>query len=341
MNFGDDTIASLSDDELLVKLKEYGISIGPITATTRPLYEKRLKIKMEDNKELKMLSDEQLFSTMKRYGLNVGPITSTTRALYEKRLKAHLESMPAANIEIQSSRTRSSEKATTKSNQTSSKTTAFSDYITATSDRSNNDYERGGYDATAAAASTSTASSSGVHAYSNLFDSPTSSSRVTYKFAESSRPGLSTSFEPLSLFSASSGTSASKQPSPPRSLHIDRDFIGQNLNGSYTTDRTSPPRDKFAERLSSYGMLRTPQFYGGDDQHGTQSISLSTSRLATPTSIRSRATLSQAARLIDEQANKVPKNSSSSGNLFEYDLNKYFFSFLLNFNFFYLFRLFI
>ena len=49
-------ISKLSSDELMVKLINYGVSVGPITGTTRPLFEKKLLRLMGVDKQAKIES---------------------------------------------------------------------------------------------------------------------------------------------------------------------------------------------------------------------------------------------------------------------------------------------
>lgn len=49
-----DNIGKLTDDELFKTLKELGLSVGPITSTTRSLYERRLKNHLEGNSTMSL-----------------------------------------------------------------------------------------------------------------------------------------------------------------------------------------------------------------------------------------------------------------------------------------------
>ena len=49
MNIDKDNIDKLTDEELFKALRESGLTVGPITPTTRSLYERRLKNFIEGN----------------------------------------------------------------------------------------------------------------------------------------------------------------------------------------------------------------------------------------------------------------------------------------------------
>ena len=60
-------LSKLSSDELMVKLINYGVSVGPITGTTRPLFEKKLLrllgVDQQANIESKGEHREEAFNT--------------------------------------------------------------------------------------------------------------------------------------------------------------------------------------------------------------------------------------------------------------------------------------
>ncbi|CAF0857057.1 unnamed protein product [Brachionus calyciflorus] len=89
-------VAKLTNDELHRELKSRGINPGPVSPTTRSIYEKKL-IKML--KEVKIpgqptlneetvsnLTNDQLYAELKLRGANLGPVSPTTRSIYEKKL---------------------------------------------------------------------------------------------------------------------------------------------------------------------------------------------------------------------------------------------------------------
>lgn len=90
-------INQLSDSQLREKLKAHNGSCGPITDSTRSLYQKRL-LKFEqtetssvEQKSPENLTDSELYEELKKHNISCGPVTETTRSLYEKRLKKHIK----------------------------------------------------------------------------------------------------------------------------------------------------------------------------------------------------------------------------------------------------------
>ncbi|RNA21216.1 lamina-associated polypeptide isoforms beta gamma isoform X1 [Brachionus plicatilis] len=98
-----ENIGKLSNDELFRELKKRGVNVGPVSPTTRKIYEKKLEslilTKMGSKKSpLSVASealshenvlnytDEELFKALKERGVDPGPITPTTRQLYQKKL---------------------------------------------------------------------------------------------------------------------------------------------------------------------------------------------------------------------------------------------------------------
>ncbi|XP_067320288.1 emerin isoform X2 [Anolis sagrei] len=101
----DKNYVSLTDDELLARLKKYGLPHGPLVGTTRKLYEKKIyeyektlgqrqplsrspavrTSSIVDKSKLQM-TDGEILALLKKYGLEHGPVVASTRKLYEKKI---------------------------------------------------------------------------------------------------------------------------------------------------------------------------------------------------------------------------------------------------------------
>jgi len=119
-------ISKLSEEELREKISAFGIRVGPLNSSTRPLYEKKLlRLLQTDNptpskgttagkpnriqpdspkseedirNEISQLSNEELVAKITSHGLKAGPITTSTRPLYEKKLINFLRSSGYSNV---------------------------------------------------------------------------------------------------------------------------------------------------------------------------------------------------------------------------------------------------
>ena len=99
-------VVRLSDNELFSELKKRGFNIGPISPTTRHIYEKKLQRILSETKtspknsppyvnsspesfteqNIKNYTDQELFKALKDRNCDAGPILPTTRTCYEKKL---------------------------------------------------------------------------------------------------------------------------------------------------------------------------------------------------------------------------------------------------------------
>ena len=99
-----ENIARLTNEELFDALKRHGLSVGPITASTRSVYEKKL-LKSQvpasssqtsintttyDKDNIHNLSNDELYEELIKNGISAGPVTPTTRKVYEKKLTKQL-----------------------------------------------------------------------------------------------------------------------------------------------------------------------------------------------------------------------------------------------------------
>ena len=83
-------IDALDDDELFEKLKEIGIDVGPVVASTRPFYQKKLAMVLRRDtrkQDIDALDDDDLFEKLKENGIDVGPIVTSTRPFLPEKAR--------------------------------------------------------------------------------------------------------------------------------------------------------------------------------------------------------------------------------------------------------------
>ncbi|XP_063726984.1 uncharacterized protein LOC134854592 [Symsagittifera roscoffensis] len=86
-------VGNLTDDQLRAELLSLNVTVGPIIATTRSLYEKKL-LQLRSTTGVKSnltcassLSDDELKRRLSHFGVTVGPINEATRSVYQTKLK--------------------------------------------------------------------------------------------------------------------------------------------------------------------------------------------------------------------------------------------------------------
>ncbi|CAD6186290.1 unnamed protein product [Caenorhabditis auriculariae] len=74
-----DSVSSLTDLELREKLLAYGSKVGPVNATTRSLYEKKLQKILQENEPIEMNLSED--TSEQNYAIDSGKTTPPRRSL--------------------------------------------------------------------------------------------------------------------------------------------------------------------------------------------------------------------------------------------------------------------